>query len=314
MAIVSASVMEIAHAPSRIRLFGVEIDAVRMHEAVAHVLAWIEQRDGDCHYVVTPNVDHVVMLQTDAALRAAYAEAGLVLADGAPLVIVSRLLARIMHQSKEECDLVCSRIRENSGRDSQAWRDFSQSRLQSGARCGLGRGLPERVAGSDLVPALFQAAHENDYPLRVFLLGGEPGIADRAARNIHAAWPSVEVVATASPPRGFERDAWQNAELLEAIEAARPDLLLVGLGAPKQELWVYEHREQIAAPVALCIGATIDFLAGHRRRAPRWMRRCGLEWFYRVAHEPRRLAHRYLRDALIFPRLVWRELVADHPL
>ncbi|HJT33691.1 MAG TPA: WecB/TagA/CpsF family glycosyltransferase [Pirellulales bacterium] len=265
MTLVQSTLTEVPQAPPRVRLFGVEIDAVRMHEAVAHVLAWIEQRDGDCHYVVTPNVDHVVMLQTDEALRVAYAEAGLVLADGAPLVAVSRL---------------------------------------------LGRGLPERVAGSDLVPALFQAAHDNDFPLRVFLLGGEPGVAGRAARNIHAAWPSVEVVATASPPRGFERDVWQNAELLEAIEASRPDLLLVGLGAPKQELWVYEHRQQIAAPVALCIGATIDFLAGHRRRAPRWMRRCGLEWFYRVAREPRRLARRYLRDALIFPRLIWRELVA----
>lgn len=268
MTIVQSMLTEVAQTLPRLRLFGVEIDGVRMYEAVAQVLAWIEHRDGDCHYVVTPNVDHVVMLQTDEALRAAYAEAGLVLADGAPLVAVSR------------------------------W---------------LGRGLPERVAGSDLVPALFQAAHENHFPLRVFLLGGEPGVADWAARNIAAAWPSVEVVATASPPRGFERDVCQNAELLAAIEASRPDLLLVGLGAPKQELWVHAHREQIAAPVALCIGATIDFLAGHRRRAPRWMRRCGLEWLYRVAHEPRRLARRYLRDALIFPRLIRRQFGAAHP-
>lgn len=249
--------------PNRIGLFGVEIDAVRMPEAVEQVLAWTDERDGRCRYAVTPNVDHVVMLQSHEALRAAYAAADLVLADGAPLVAVSRL---------------------------------------------LGRGLPERVAGSDLVPALFQAAHRLDLPLRVFLLGGEPGVAERAANKIHTTWPPVEVVGTASPPRGFEHDVWQNAEILELIRASQADLLLVGLGAPKQELWVYEHRDIIAAPAALCIGATIDFLAGHRRRAPRWMRRSGLEWFYRVAREPRRLARRYLRDALVFPRLVWREL------
>ncbi|HEX5442180.1 MAG TPA: WecB/TagA/CpsF family glycosyltransferase [Pirellulales bacterium] len=248
--------------PRRVRAFGVEIDAVRMPEAVEQVLEWIDQRDGACRLVVTPNVDHVVMLQTDEALRAAYAQADLVLADGAPLVAVSRLLG---------------------------WR------------------LPERVAGSDLVPALFQAARQLGLPLRVFLLGGEPGVAERAAERIRTAWPPVEVVGTASPPRGFENDDWQNAEILESIKASAADVVLVGLGAPKQELWVHRRRQRIAAPVALCIGATIDFLAGHRRRAPRWMRRCGLEWLYRVAREPRRLGRRYLRGALIFPKLVWRE-------
>lgn len=249
--------------PRRIQLFGVEIDALRMAEAVEQVLAWIERADDRCRYAVTPNVDHVVMLQSHAELRAAYAAADLALADGAPLVAVSRL---------------------------------------------LGCRLPQRVAGSDLVPALFEAAHQRDCPLRVFLLGGESGVPERATENIHLAWPSVEVVGTCSPPLGFERDARQNAAILEHVRASEADLLLVGLGAPKQELWVYEHREQIAAPAALCIGATIDFLAGHRRRAPRWMRRCGLEWAYRVSREPRRLGRRYLRDAVIFPRLVWREL------
>ncbi|MGH7195150.1 MAG: WecB/TagA/CpsF family glycosyltransferase [Candidatus Saccharimonadales bacterium] len=251
-----------AQAPPRIRAFGVEIDALRMSQAVEQLLAWAERRGEGCRYVVTPNVDHVVLLQHHEGLRAAYAAADLVLADGAPLVAVARL---------------------------------------------LGRGLPERVAGSDLAPALFQAAQQRDLPLRVFLLGGEPGVADQAGRKIRDAWPPVEVVGTASPPRGFERDARQNAELLEAIRASAADMLLIGLGAPKQELWVHEHQRRIAAPVALCIGATIDFLAGHRRRAPRWMRRCGIEWLYRVAREPRRLGRRYLRDALIFPRLVWRE-------
>ena len=82
---------------------------------------------------------------------------------------------------------------------------------------------------------------------------------------------------------------------------------MVGLGAPKQELWVHRHYRQLPCKVALCVGATIDFLAGEKNQAPVWMRRVGLEWFHRVATEPRRLASRYARDAWVFPRLVWRE-------
>ncbi len=89
-------------------------------------------------------------------------------------------------------------------------------------------------------------------------------------------------------------------------------MLVVGLGAPKQELWVHAHRDQISAPVALCVGAAIDFLAGEKPRAPRWMRRIGIEWMHRLASEPRRLAMRYLRDAWIFPQLVWREWANRH--
>jgi N-acetylglucosaminyldiphosphoundecaprenol N-acetyl-beta-D-mannosaminyltransferase len=246
---------------ARVGLFGMEIDAARMGDAVARVLAWVEEPAGLCKYVVTPNVDHVVMYQQRGDLRGAYAGAALVLADGAPVIWASRL---------------------------------------------LGRPLPERVAGSDLCPALFEAASAAR-PLRVYLLGAAPGVAARAAERIEARWPAVEVVGVDSPPPGFEKDPAASHRILEQIRAARPDVLLVGLGAPKQELWVCEHRDQIAAKAALCIGATIDFLAGERRRAPRWMRKTGLEWLHRAWSEPRRLAGRYARDAWIFPRLVWRQ-------
>lgn len=250
-----------ASAGHRVRLFGVEIDAVRMADAIAVLLDWINHDDDVCRYVVTPNVDHAVLLEEHAGLRQAYADASLVLADGAPVVLASRL---------------------------------------------LGRPLPERVAGSDLVPRLFEAANARG-PLKVYLLGGMPGVAERAAENIAATWSQVEVVGTASPPLGFERDPAQSEAILQEISRLRPDLLLVGLGAPKQELWVHAHRESIAARAALCIGAAIDFLAGERKRAPKWMRRCGLEWFYRLLGEPRRLWRRYARDAWLFPQLVWRE-------
>lgn len=251
---------------SQIQLFGLDIDAVRMPEAVSRIYEWVRTGYVRCRYVVTPNVDHAVMFQENESLRAAYESAELVLADGFPVVLASRLLRRP---------------------------------------------IPERVAGSDLVPALFDAAQSNG-GLRVYLLGAAEGVADTAAKNIRSRWPDVEVVGTYSPPLGFERNDEENAAIFERIAEASPDVLIVGLGAPKQELWVHAHRDQIDASAALCVGATIDFLAGHKTRAPRWMQRAGLEWLHRLASDPRRLAGRYARDARQFPQLVWREWRRKH--
>lgn len=244
----------------RIELFGVQIDVMTMSDAVACVSAWIVEDSGRCRFVVTPNVDHTVMLQERADLRAVYQDADLVLADGWPVVAASR------------------------------W---------------LGKPLPGRVAGSDLVPALF--ANTTDTLRSVFLLGAMPGVGERAAINIHQQWPAVRVVGTYSPPLGFENDEQENQRILDMIAQANPDLLVVGLGAPKQELWVHAHRDEIRARAALCVGATIDFLAGEKARAPRWIQSMGLEWFHRMASEPRRLVKRYAHDAWVFPQLLWRE-------
>lgn len=170
----------------------------------------------------------------------------------------------------------------------------------------LGKPLVARVAGSDLVPSVFEAASPHD-PLRVFLLGAAPGVADRAAPLVEARYPAVRVVGAYGPPFGFERDSAENDRILEMIRAAKPELLLVGVGAPKQELWVHRHRDGIDAAVALCIGATIDFLAGEKARAPRVLQRIGLEWLHRALTEPRRLVPRYARNAVEFPKLVLRE-------
>ena len=245
----------------RTRLLGVDIDPLRMDQAVQQVLAWIYNREAGCRYVVTPNVDHVVLLQHHQGLRAAYDDAGMILADGAPVVWAARL---------------------------------------------LGKRLPERVPGSDLVPALFTAIKSNQ-PVNVYLLGAGPGVAERAATRIEKRWPTVRICGSYSPPLGFEKDAAENARILNRIAKAKPDLLIVGLGAPKQELWVHQHRQQISAAAALCVGATIDFLAGEKNRAPEWMRGVGLEWLHRVLSEPRRLAKRYARDAWVFPQIVARE-------
>ena len=244
---------------ARIDLFGMTIDALDMNGAVALVRDWARRRE-PCRYIVTPNVDHVVMYQERADLRRAYAQAGLVLADGAPVVWASRLLRRP---------------------------------------------LPERVAGSDMVERLLASVAAPDR-LRLFLLGAMPGVAERAADRIERQWPQVSVVGTLSPPLGFEKSAEQTQHILNQVNAAQADVLVLGFGAPKQELWIAEHFEQIQCPVAICAGATIDFLAGEKRRAPHWARRCGLEWLHRLSSEPRRLFQRYFRDALRFPPLVWK--------
>lgn len=246
---------------ARIEMFGCQIDRLRMGEAVGRIYEMIASPNGTCQYVVTPNVQHIVMLQQHEGLRRAYQSASLVLPDGMPLVLTSRI---------------------------------------------LGRRLPQRVTGADLVFSLL-AASGNYGGVRVFLLGAGPGVAQRAANKIKERWPAVETVGTYSPPVGFENDADENASILRRIAAARPDVVVVGLGAPKQEMWVHTHQSKLQAPVALCVGATIDFLAENKRRAPRWMQRSGLEWLHRAATEPRRLLRRYIHDAWHFPPLVWRE-------
>ncbi|MFO7180245.1 MAG: WecB/TagA/CpsF family glycosyltransferase [Pseudomonadota bacterium] len=169
----------------------------------------------------------------------------------------------------------------------------------------LGARLPERVAGSDLFPILLRDA-EAQGRIRVFLLGGMDGVAERAAERIRAQYPWIEIAGTHAPPFGFESRADDNERAVSAVASADADLVLVGLGAPKQELWVHRERARLACGVALCLGATIDFMAGTIERAPPWMRKSGLEWLYRLANEPRRLSRRYARDALVFPRLLAR--------
>lgn len=177
----------------------------------------------------------------------------------------------------------------------------------------FGKRLPERVAGSDLVFQLFKAAVE-EMPLRIFLLGAAPGVADRAATRIHADWPAVEVVGTCSPEYGFENCSETNNRIVATINAAAPDVLIIGLGAPKQERWAFEHRHELQSAVTLCVGGTIDFLAGEQRRAPRWFRECGVEWIWRLATNPQRLLMRYVRDAIALPQLIGNELRGRCPV
>ena len=152
--------------------------------------------------------------------------------------------------------------------------------------------LKERVAGSDLFPRLCGVAAERDY--RVFFLGGDPGAAEGAQRTLQQRYRGLRVVGTYCPPHGFENDTEENRRAVDAVRAARPDILFVGLGSPKQERWIATHMREYGPAVSIGVGISFSFVAGRVRRAPRWVRRLGLEWMHRLCMEPRRLWKRYL--------------------
>jgi N-acetylglucosaminyldiphosphoundecaprenol N-acetyl-beta-D-mannosaminyltransferase len=169
----------------------------------------------------------------------------------------------------------------------------------------LGRPLPERVTGSDLLPALCALAAGQGYS--VFLCGGRRGVAQQAAIRLAARFPGLTVAGVYTPVDDFASNLEDQRAAVAAVNRATPDLVFVGLGAPAQELWVYRYQAWLHAGVVVCCGAALDYAAGVKPRAPVWMQRAGLEWLWRLAHEPRRLWRRYLVDDVAFVGIVLRE-------
>ncbi len=169
----------------------------------------------------------------------------------------------------------------------------------------LGVPVPEKLSGSDMLLPIAERAAARGW--RVYLLGGGPGAADAAARRLRDEY-GVHVVGAdgAFVSRGPDPEA--DAPVLDRIRAARPDVVFVALGAPKQEMFVTRARPQLDPAVWVCVGASLDFLAGTLRRSPAWMSRFGLEWLYRLAQEPLRLAPRYLVRDPAFLLILWRTL------
>lgn len=156
------------------------------------------------------------------------------------------------------------------------------------------RPIKAKISGSDLVPILCERAAENGYS--IFIIGGKEGIAKKAQQNLERDLPGIKIVGTYAPPFGFEKDEIERKKINEMISNAHPDILIACFGCPKQEKWIYENYQKYDAKVSVCAGATVDFLAGNVRRAPRWMSDHGLEWFYRFLQEPTRMFKRYFVD------------------
>jgi N-acetylglucosaminyldiphosphoundecaprenol N-acetyl-beta-D-mannosaminyltransferase len=168
----------------------------------------------------------------------------------------------------------------------------------------LGEALPEKVSGSDFVPLVLERAAERGW--RVYFLGGNPGVAELARRKLNESLPRLQVVGVDAPKIDVN-DSPRHEPIVARIRTARPDIVLVALGAPKQEIWIDLVRDQLRPTVMLAVGASLDFVAGTVPRAPRWISKVGAEWIFRLAREPRRLWRRYLlRDpkfVVIFGRM-----------
>jgi N-acetylglucosaminyldiphosphoundecaprenol N-acetyl-beta-D-mannosaminyltransferase len=156
----------------------------------------------------------------------------------------------------------------------------------------MGQPLPAKISGSDLVLPLMDRANRGRW--RVFLLGGGPGVVEDAAVRLTARFPDLVIAGTLAPRVDMQEPASTRADVLESVRLACPDIVLVALGAPKQELWIAESAEALRPAVLLGVGAAVDFLAGTVKRAPGWISASGLEWLYRLAREPSRLWKRYL--------------------
>ena len=237
-------------------IFGIPFDALDTAQALDRIFEFAAHPEGErgCRIAVTVNVDFIVntyyalkSAPCNPALAAVLRRAELVVADGMPLVWLSRL---------------------------------------------LGTPLPERVAGSDLVPMIAErAAREGK---KLYFLGGRDEYTRCAAERLRARHPGLEIELDSpfvklDAPDAAERDR----EICAKINASGASILLVGFGNPKQELWLERNRRSLDCGIAIGVGGTFNFIAGAVKRAPDWMRRSGTEWIYRIIQEPERLWKRY---------------------
>lgn len=242
-----------------VEMFGLRFDQCTLKQAVKMVVDAGLKREKSL--VVTPNVDHVVMLENDEDMRCVFQSAKFCFADGMPVVWMSKLLKKA---------------------------------------------LPERVTGADLLPAI--AGRASEVGVRLFLLGGQEGVAKAAAYKLQEKHPNLQIVGTYCPPFGFEYDEEENKKIIAIINDSEADILFVGVGAPKQEKWAAKHQNQLHVGPILGVGAAFDFVAGNIKRAPSIIQRIGFEWLWRLMSDPKRLWRRYLINDPKFILLSLREL------
>ena len=242
---------------NRMRFMNSYIDNVTKEEAIAHIEECINTRK--IGHIITPNVDQVIRIESDKYFKEIYENAELLLADGTPLVWISR------------------------------W---------------YKKPIKEKICGSDLVPDLCKLAAQKGY--LIFLLGSAEGVAAKAAENLKKNNPGLRVAGVYSPPYGFDKDKNEIDKINKMLFNSKADMLFVGMGVPKQDIFIYENMNKYQIPMSFSIGATIDFEAGIQKRAPKWVNHIGMEWLYRLAHDPKRMFKRYIIDDMKIFKLAWR--------
>ena len=170
--------------------------------------------------------------------------------------------------------------------------------------CGLQNGMEHRLKRKFQVRI---CSHSCAIWLRkkdkLFFLGATEGVAAKAAENLSNKFKGLQVVGTYSPPFGFENNQIEMDKIKSMIKESKPDILIVGLGCPKQEKFMYHHCKELGVPISFGLGASLDFEAGNIKRAPRWMADHGLEWLFRITQDPKRMAKRYLINDRIILKL-----------
>lgn len=227
-------------------ILGVPVDYVTMDKAVERALSFLSEESVKSIY--TPNAEIMMAAQREPQLKKVLGEADLLVADGAGVVLASKI---------------------------------------------MGKALPERVAGFDLVNRIFQTPRESK--IKFFLFGGKPGIAEKAGEKILSMYKDVEMA-------GYRNGYFSKNDesgIIDQINSSDADILLVALGAPKQEFWIQEHKSKLKVKICIGVGGSLDVFAGCAKRAPVFFQKNGLEWLYRLYKEP----WRYKR-MLDLPRFV----------
>lgn len=175
----------------------------------------------------------------------------------------------------------------------------------------LGRKVKARITGPDLMEYICKKGAAMG--LNIYLLGAGPGVAMRCGEILEQKYPGIHAVGYYSPPFGFQNDQEEMKKINNMLKESGADLLFVGMGSPKQDIFIYENMAQYCIPVSFSMGAALDFIAGNVKRAPRWMVHCGFEWLHRISQNPKRLWRRYLvTDMVIIPMFI-KEIFKKYP-
>ena len=244
---------------NRCTIWNVPFDQVTMEQAIDHVEALINR--GEPSYVITANLNYVMLHEQQRDVPQLTSDADLILADGQPIV----------------------------------WR----SKLSNVP-------LPERVAGSQMIQELGKRGSQKQWS--IYFLGGEEGVAEKCAKTLVRHYPGLKIAGIESPPFRELSDQEQ-LEQDERIRSSGADILLVAFGQPKGERWIHANYKRLGVPVSIQLGASFDFIAGTAKRAPEIWQKIGMEWFYRMMSDPKRLVPRYAANAWFLTTALTRDWV-----